>query len=414
VTLLCKFSFMSDMNPADYKLWMRERFPQLNQSLDNELSASNLTRFANETQSVISSITTDRATDSRERFTYISMIHSAVYHHKKRAPDAGISLSDGFEQALDSIENMMIELADEIGVEHRFLSVFYLFYNPEIPDLNGKFAQFRPNDYETAFLRINKEGTLQYKLAAQSLSKAYSTLSTGHLSAAGMVSALETAASAFRKISQGNSMLLNTPGGEEFKYLTQYFGEVQIGGKTLRGVNAGDQPWSYIIDLLLGVDLKRVFERAFEGTPSERRYPKEIHTSADVIAFEFQSREYLRANYLLPEDYATLTEVINMITRSGETLPSAIRKYFSGLEQAELASELHTVIKHYLAASNVHYQLARRHVPKDARGEQIGSAGTNIVKFLWEGLNAERENVKRQVEQQYPELSKKETESIIV
>src|ERR1019366_10517527 len=83
---------------------------------------------------------------------------------------------------------------------------------------------------------------------------------------------LETAATAFRRISHGNSLLLKTPGGEEFKFLTKYFGEVQVAGKTFRGVNAGDQPWSYIIDLVLGVDLKQVFQQAFEGTPSERSY----------------------------------------------------------------------------------------------------------------------------------------------
>jgi len=401
------------MNPAAYKLWMREQFPRLNQSLDEKLSASELASFADETRPVIAAIATDRATHSRERFTYVSMIHSAVYLHKKRASEAGTTVPDGFQHTLDDVEKTMIGLANEIGVEHRFLSAFYLFYNPEMPDLQGKFAQFRPSEYETAFLRINKEGTLQYKLAAQSLSKAFILLSTGRASATDVASNLDTAAAAFRKISHGNSMLLNTPGGEEFKYLTQYFGEFQIAGKPLRGVNAGDQPWSYIIDLLLGVDLKRVFERAFEGTPTERHYPSEVRTSAAAVAFEFQSREYLRANYLLPEDYAALTEVVEMINRNGETLLLAIRKNFPGEEQLELTKKLHAVMKHYLAASNVHYQLAKRHVPKNIHGEQIGSAGTNIVKFLREGLNAEREKVKRELEEHYPELFKKETESII-
>ncbi|MFI5202497.1 MAG: hypothetical protein ACHQNE_08940, partial [Candidatus Kapaibacterium sp.] len=245
-------------------------------------------------------------------------------------------------------------------------------------------------------------------------SKAYNLFSTGLSSTATIASAFELAESAFRKISHGNSMLLNTPGGEEFKYLTQYFGEVCIAdGLPLRGVNAGDQPWSYIIDLLLGVDLKRVFERAFVGTPAERGYLAEVHTSADVVGYEFASGAYLHANYLLPEDYTALTSAIETINRSGETLLSAIQQYFSGAEQAELARRLHAVIKHYLAASNVHYQLARRHVPKDIHGEQIGSAGTNIVKFLKEGLNAEREKVMRSMEERYPELSKKETENSI-
>jgi hypothetical protein len=391
---------------------MRERFPRLNQELDEELSERSIMEFVEEIQPVTEAIASDRTIDSREQFTYISMIHSAMYHHRMRAFGAGLSLHGGFEQTLTGIENTMIELAEAIGVEHRFLSVFYLFYNPEIPDLQGKFAQFRPSEYETAFLRINKEGTLQYKLAARSLSKVYTALSTASISVAAMASALETAASSFRKISHGNSMLLKTPGGEEFKYLTQYFGEVKVAGKTMRGVNAGDQPWSYIIDLLLGVDLKRVFERAFEGTPSERHYPSRVKTSAEVVAVEFQLGAYLHPNYMLPEDYKELEDIVER-ANGKETLPTLIAKKFSSAEQSLLAGILHLVIKQYLAASNVHYQLARRHVPKDLHGEQIGSAGTNIVSFLKEGLNAEREKVKHEIEQQYPELLKKGTESSI-
>ena len=226
---------------------------------------------------------------------------------------------------------------------------------------------------------------------------------------------LDQAATAFRKISKGNAMLLNTPGGEEFKYLTQYFGEVRVqDGPPLRGVNAGDQPWSYIIDLLLGVDLKHVFERAFEGTPAERKYPPEVRTSADVVRHEFSAGGYLHANYLLPEDYAVLDHVIETLNGTEETLVQFIEKRFAPIEQRGLAEALHEGVKHYLAASNVHYQLARRHVPKNPEGEQIGSAGTNIVKFLKEGLNAGREKVKRSLEEQYPELSKKETESTAV
>ncbi len=400
--------------PLDYKTWIRERFPQLNLSLDNERSASTIEQFSGEIAPVVNAIASDSAGNLRERFAYVSMIHSATYHHRKLAIEEGIPMPDLFERALAKIEILMIEFANGIGVEHRFLSAFYLFYNPELPELRRRFAQFRPSEYETAFLRINKEGTLQYKVAAESLFKAYTILSTGLSDAAPVAFTFETAKAAFRKISHGNSMLLNTPGGEEFKYLTQYFGEVCVaGGPPLRGVNAGDQPWSYIIDLLLGVDLKRAFERAFEGTSSERHFQPNVRTSADAIAFEFQSGEYLHANYLLPEDYAALTSAIEAINRSGETLPSFVHNHCAGEEQAKLAIGLHAVIKHYLAASNVHYQLARRHVPTDIHGEQIGSAGTNIMKFLKEGLNAEREKVMRQIEVRYPELSKYETENII-
>ncbi len=398
--------------PPNYKTWMREDFPRLNLSLDNELSADALASFAEASLPIAYAIARDTSFDERERFTYISMMHSAAYHHQKRAAEAGIAISDGFAQAYAQIQQTVIALADAIGVEHRFLSAFYLFYNPEMPEFEGTFAQFRPTAYETAFLRINSEGSRQYKIGAEALFQAYERLSRPSPSSASILPLLEQARTAFWKISHGNQTLLDTPGGKEFKFITQYFGEVRVAGRTLRGVSAGDQPWSYMIDLLLGVDLKHVFERAFEGTAIERHYPDEVRTSADAIAYEFSSQAYLRANYLLPEDYAALTKAIALMNRLGETLPSAIRMMDSDHTQSELAERLHDVVTYYVAASNVHYQLAQRYVPK-TNGEQIGSAGTNIVKFLKEGLNAERENVKREIEERYPELSRTETENII-
>jgi hypothetical protein len=315
-------------------------------------------------------------------------------------------LPESFPNVMDAVEQAMTQLADSIGVEHRFLSVFYLFYNPEIPDVQGTFAQFRPSNYETAFLRVNREGTLQYKLAANALFEAYDLMHRGLAAFESIMSLLETATAAFHKISLGNAMLLKTPGGEEFKFLTQYFGEVQIDGRSLRGVNAGDQPWSYIIDLVLGVDLKQVFQLAFVGTPSERSYIANAKTSAEVIAYEFQSSEYLHEKYLLPEDYTYLMTVIEKIKDHPDSLTESISTTFSPEQQLLLAEQLHQVVKQYVAASNVHFQLAKRFVPANSHGEQIGSAGTNIVRFLKDGLNAEREKVKDKLELQYPAVFK--------
>jgi hypothetical protein len=384
---------------------MRNRFPMLNESIDSGNIAA-LVELTNESLQVCHTISQDISTSERERFTYISMIHAALYHHKKRADESNSELPQNFESTMRAVETAMIQLANSIGVEHRFLSVFYLFYNPEIPDLQGKFAQFRPSEYETAFLRVNREGTLQYKVAANALFDAYDLLHSNKASFESVLSDLDTAATAFRRISHGNSLLLKTPGGEEFKFLTKYFGEVQVADKTFRGVNAGDQPWSYIIDLVLGVDLKRVFQQAFEGTPSERSYIANAKTSAEVIAYEFRSSEYLHEKYLLPEDYQFLTQVIQKLIDHPEPLLTSISHSFSDSEQLHIAEKLHDVTKFYLAASNVHFQLAKRYVPQNASGEQIGSAGTNIVRFLRDGLNAEREKVKDQLESTYPNLLK--------
>jgi len=376
-----------------------------NQSIDDD-RFENLSTLSHESIEASDAIVHDERADRRECFTYISMIHTALFHHKKRATELGILLPDNFATTLQKVESDMLRLASSIGVQHRFLSVFYLFYNPEIPDLQGKFAQFRPSDYETAFLRINHEGTLQYKLAANALYDAFDQLHGGAASFESIRSLLESAATAFHKISLGNAMLLKTAGSEEFRFLTQYFGEVQVAGKSLRGVNAGDQPWSYIIDLVLGVDLKRVFERAFEGTPSERNYLAHAKTSADVIDHEFRSGEYLHSTYLLPEDYEYLRTIIQKIEVHPEPLTSILSSSFLGDEELEIAAVLHQVIRHYLTASNVHFQLAKRHVPHNANGEQIGSAGTNILRFLKEGLNDEREKIKNQLESKYPKLLK--------
>ncbi len=290
--------------PHHYQQWMRNRFPALNESIDNDLSG-NIAVLVQEVSEVCDALNEDTATPDRERFTYISMIHAALYHHKKRA--ASIEhLPKTFSSVLSTVELQMIDLASTIGVEHRFLSVFYLFYNPEIPDLKGKFAQFRPSEYEAAFIRINREGTHQYKIAADALVTTFDLFRRGHASLDSITSLWEVATASFRRIAQGNAMLLQTQGGEEFKFLTQYFGEVEVAGTMLRGVNAGDQPWSYIIDLVFGVNLKRVFELAFEGTPSERKYPKEIKTNADVIAYEFQSGQYFMRTTCSPKTRNTL------------------------------------------------------------------------------------------------------------
>jgi hypothetical protein len=389
---------------APYKHWIRDRFPQLNQSIDDG-NVSELTTLAEESLQACSAITQDAHTDQREQFTYISMMHSALYHHEKRFAQSGLSLPNSFHSSLTYVEHAMIDLAGSIEVEHRFLSVFYLSYNPEIPELTGKHAQFRPSEYETAFIRVNREGTVQYKLAANALLTAFEQLEDNSATLDTILPLLQIASTSFHKVSLGNAMLLKTPGGEEFKYLTQYFGEVIVAGKAFRGVNAGDQPWSYVIDLLLGVDLKQVFQKAFEGTPSERNYIANAKSSAEVIAYEFQSSTYLHQKYLLPEDYEFIMMVIRKLVDPPQSLVSLIPNAFTAEHQFQIAAQLHEVMKHYVAASNVHFQLAKRYVPPNATGEQIGSAGTNINRFLRDGLNAEREKVKDQLELAYPNVS---------
>jgi hypothetical protein len=380
-------------SPLDYADWMRTRFPALNKSVDGG-NNDDLQVLLREVREVASAIQNDTTRDERERFTYISMIHSALWHHKIM----GTLVKD--------IEAIMSGFAMSIGVAPRFLASFYLRHNPEVPEIAGRFAQFREADYETAFLRINREGTLLYEQGAKALWKAYQLLKTTPSSDT-LKSLLDEAANCFRRISQGNAMLLRTPGGEEFAILTQYFGEVKVGLEKYRGVNAGDQPWSFIIDLVLGVDLKHVFQNAFEGTPVERHYPENVRTSVDVVRHEFRSKLYLRHDYLRPEDDAEFGKVLAQIDAEHDLV--ALLERAPESDRLELAKKLQAVIRNYLAASDVHFELAKRHVPVNPQGEQIGSAGTNIRKFLWHGLNDERRNVQQKLEQLYPRLSPEPT-----
>src|ERR1039458_2761538 len=102
--------------PRNYKQWMRKRFPLLNESIDGDL-ASNVHLLIYDASEACDAIVSDEATDERERFTDISMIHAALYHHQKRARESSVVLPDNFGSTLKNVELAMIHLADSIGVE---------------------------------------------------------------------------------------------------------------------------------------------------------------------------------------------------------------------------------------------------------------------------------------------------------
>ena len=287
----------------------------------------------------------------------------------------------------------MIPLSASLEVESRFLAVFYLLHNPEA---DGLHAQFLPGTDEAAFAGINREGMKLFQRAALRLLEAYKQLCAGFATRE-VADLLSGAAKDFSQIVELNRELGRTLDREEFRALTEYFQTVVVHGRELRGVNAGDQPWSYIIDLLLGVDLKHVFEVAFD-----RKYPPEILTVADAIVYEFNHGDYLKRRYLLPEDYAKLEETEAALVSGGSSLPEAIRG-----DKPELLNAMRSVVESYLMTSNTHLGLARKYVPADPKShEQTGSSGTNIQKFLKEGLINERAKVLRTLEARYPALAR--------
>ncbi len=358
------------MTPTDYPRWMRHRFPTLNKSIDDG-AIGDLETLCTEAHAATEAIARDFSAapqdsdDTRERFTYVSMIHAALYRHKRALErDA---LPPNFQNSLIASESLMIEIAAVIGVEHRFLASFYLLNNPVIEGLH---AQFLPGKDEAAFLHTNHLGMLLFKSAAVALLDAAKSMMRDKNEHIIVLKSLEIATNAFLEIVELNRALAQSLDRHEFALMTQYFGVVEVRGVMLRGVNAGDQPWSYIIDLLFGVNLKHVFEMAFD-----ERYPATIKTSADALRYELNHRSYLKQKYLLPEDFDKLAETIDLLT----TTESPFILHPSSF----ILSPLREAIRTYLMTSNTHYGLAKKYVPPDPEsGKQIGSSGTNIDIFL--------------------------------
>ncbi|HWF44176.1 MAG TPA: monodechloroaminopyrrolnitrin synthase PrnB family protein [Candidatus Kapabacteria bacterium] len=367
-----------DLSPLNLNEWMRIRLPELNRSLDENPDTS---EFALLCEEVLRTIRNDD--HSREMFTYISMVHMSLYHHRETILLRAGPLPENFNPAFDLVENAMIDLASKLGVEHRFLATFYLLYNPE---MGGKAAQFRSGNDEAEFANANRIGIIEFRTAALALLEAAKLFAHGAYESQRIAALLQQASVSFDRIVELNRGLAQRLVRKEFELLTKYFGKVNVRGRELRGVNAGDQPWSYIIDLLLGVDLKRAFETAFD-----RMYPANVRDSADAIRHEFELNDYLRKNYLLPEDYARLEETLALVDAGASSILIAIEDHSSGNEQEMLTALFQEVIKKYVMTSNTHFGLAKKYVPVDSQThEQIGSSGTNIEKFLKRGLIDER------------------------
>jgi hypothetical protein len=374
------------ISPDDYSHWMRLRFPELNKQIDDGAADDTVHALAEESVRAAAAIMF-KCDDRRERFTYVSMVHAALYRHNRAKPNALL------EDAIETIEQIMILLAQSLGVESRFLAFFYLLHNPEI---DGLHAQFRPGKGEDDFARINRQGTKNFQHAALNLLEAYRSVVRGDLIAPKKL--LKETVKDFREIVEWNRELAQSLDRDEFKAMTEYFNEVEVRGKRYRGVNAGDQPWSYIIDLLLGVDLKNAFEVGFD-----RKYPPEIKTSARAMAYEFEHHDYLHSGYLLPEHYAKMEETEQTLMSGPQSLPEAVAQ--SAPNDLELQLLLHEAMQTYLMTSNTHFGLARKFVPVDPNTQtQIGSSGTNIQKFLKEGLIDGRAKVVRDFETRHPEV----------
>ena len=388
-------------SPNDFSVWIRTQLPELNRSLDENPNTVLLGVLSDEILQLFpfpkgmreESLDGQRI---REMFTYISMVHTSLYHHRESIISSGQSLPENFDSAFNQIENKMIDLAAQLGVEHRFLSTFYLLYNPES---GGKSAQFRPGKDEAEFAGANRVGTIQFRTAALALLDATKLLASEGSDADAVASLLHMAGEAFDRIVELNRDLAQHLDRKKFGLLTKYFGTVNVRGRELRGVNAGDQPWSYIIDLLLGVDLKRAFETAFGRT-----YPESVITSAQAVAYEFKMEGYLQAHYLLPEDYARLEETIGLVSAGPATLLVGVENRLEVREREALTALIEETIRKYVMTSNTHYGLAKKYVPVDKEtGEQIGSSGTNIEKFLKLGLIDERMKTLQYLETKHPE-----------
>jgi hypothetical protein len=86
-----------------------------------------------------------------------------------------------------------------------------------------------------------------------------------------------------------------------------------------------------------------------------------------------------------------------------QSLPEAVAQVAPN--DLELQQLMHEAMQTYLMTSNTHFGLARKFVPVDPNTQtQIGSSGTNIQKFLKEGLIDGRAKVVRDFETRHPGL----------
>jgi hypothetical protein len=97
-----------------------------------------------------------------------------------------------------------------------------------------------------------------------------------------------------------------------------------------------------------------------------------------------------------------LDETIHLLQHDRPNLTRTIEQHTS---DPDMLQAMHDVMQSYLMTSNTHFGLARKYVPVDENNHlQIGSSGTNIQKFLKEGLIDERAKILREFEARHPEF----------
>src|ERR1051326_4201822 len=96
------------ISPDDYSDWMRLRFPELNKQIDDGQASDTIAALAVRSlakESVLAAeVIMSKCEDRRERFTYVSMMHAALYRHKRALANAERPESPLLNDALETIE----------------------------------------------------------------------------------------------------------------------------------------------------------------------------------------------------------------------------------------------------------------------------------------------------------------------
>ena len=337
--------------------WVRTTLTDRNSAID-ELRRTQRTlanQLAKDVTRILASYELDPGELDSEHVNYLGMIYSSLYLH-------GVGDSN---DAMVALRALLFAAADRLGTHPRFLATPYLLSNPK---RNGRKAQFTHDVDELRFIEQNAAGVAWYRKAAMSVLEAAgcsleSEAAAGHL---------RSAAEHLGHVKGVNESLLALS-GDSFAMFSMYFGPVQLppvdqedqdAGQapilTLRGVNAGDQPWPSIIDDAFGI----------EGVKRNDFSFRDQRTRLFLVRDDQQAYEDASARLgagLRVKEFCELED-----TAPPDAVRQALEK--TGVPKSVLEGLVALADAHY-GVSVAHYALVDRFVNNLPQRAGIGSSG---------------------------------------
>jgi hypothetical protein len=366
-----------------------------------------------------------------EYFNYLTMIYSAISRHHVRflSEKLGKFKASILPENLDELAFLIQKQAKHLQVLPRFLSAPYLIQNPQ--DKNGKRATFLPWKSESKFLEANRQGTLAYEEVCYALLKFYDPaliqavtgawnqqywISSSHLNDPKNIlsedqpnsptvpllsyiwSACTQAIESLKHAQHASVSLMHELSVEDFYLFRCYYDPISLKRNSLLsppidfthsqlsmseinepyvylgGVNAGDQPWTYIIDLILGVG---PIEKRLARAQDKNNY---LMASHQKILNAFLS-SYTQSLLAMNHDLGSLAMIQHLLSNShhakqSQSQPQTRNKYsldpqahaFISVDLITPQEELYTlkqllaVLKMNALSSRAHWALVHRFI----------------------------------------------------